>query len=100
MIDPVTAAGTRTDVISASAVERQNAVAEGDDFFSMMLSSLSEAKQSIQAAEATSLAGLKGEASTQEVVEATLAAQRSLAEVAAIRNKIVEAYLDVSRMQI
>lgn len=99
MIDRITSALPSTSVhgINGRSVEPSG---DADNFFSTMLGALSEARSSIEVAEATSIAGLRGEATTQQVVETTLAAQRSLAEVTAIRNKIVEAYLDVSRMQI
>ena len=47
-----------------------------------------------------SLAALKGEADTREVVDAVMSAEQTLQTAIAIRDKIVTAYLEVSRMAI
>jgi len=54
----------------------------------------------LETAEAASLQGLKGEADTREVVDAVLSAEQSLQAAIAIRDKIVTAYLEISRMAI
>ena len=51
-------------------------------------------------AEATSIAGIKGDASTYEVATSVMEAERSLKMTVAVRDKIVAAYLEISRMQI
>lgn len=51
-------------------------------------------------AEKVSFEGLQGQASTRQVVDAVMTAQQSLQTALAIRDKIVSAYLDISRMQI
>jgi len=56
--------------------------------------------QSVENAEATSIAGLKGEADTYEVVSSIMEAERSLRMAVAVRDKIISAYLEISRMQI
>ena len=47
-----------------------------------------------------SVQGIQGEADTREVVDAVMSAEQSLQAAIAIRDKIVSAYLEVSRMAI
>ena len=47
-----------------------------------------------------SIDALKGNADTRQVVDAVMSAQQALQTAVAIRDKIVSAYLDVSRMSI
>ena len=51
-------------------------------------------------AESMSIAALKGNADTRQVVDAVMNAQQVLQTAVAIRDKIVSAYLDISRMSI
>jgi flagellar hook-basal body complex protein FliE len=59
-----------------------------------------EAVESLRGAEATSVAALQGQASTLEVVEAIKSAEQALQTATAVRDKIVLAYQEVSRMAI
>ena len=54
----------------------------------------------LQNAEQVSIDALKGNADTRQVVDAVMSAQQALQAAVAIRDKIVSAYLDVSRMSI
>jgi flagellar hook-basal body complex protein FliE len=54
----------------------------------------------LQNAERVSMQGLQGKADTREVVDAVMSAEQSLQTAVAIRDKIVTAYLEVSRMAI
>lgn len=51
-------------------------------------------------AEKLSMSALEGKAETREVVDAVMSAERSLQTAIAIRDKIVTAYLEISRMAI
>ncbi len=51
-------------------------------------------------AEALSLQALQGKADTREVVDAVMSAEQTLQAAIAIRDKIVTAYLEISRMPI
>ena len=51
-------------------------------------------------AEYISMKAVQGEANTREVVDALMTAEQSLNTAIAIRDKIVTAYLEVTRMQI
>ena len=55
---------------------------------------------SVQNAEAISIKGIKGEASAYDVASAVVEAEQSLKMAVAVRDKIVSAYLEISRMQI
>lgn len=74
--------------------------AMGEAFAEMVTRLASTTITRLETAEAVSLQGLKGEADTREVVDAVLSAEQSLQAAIAIRDKIVTAYLEISRMAI
>jgi len=74
--------------------------AGGPDFANILGSLFSDTTSTLRAAEATSIAGVKGQASTQQVVEAVMSAEQTLQAAIAIRDKVTAAYLELSRMQI
>ena len=47
-----------------------------------------------------SVQGLQGQADTREVVDAVMSAEQALQAAVAIRDKIVSAYMEISRMAI
>ena len=59
-----------------------------------------DAVSSVNKAEATAVDGLQGKAGTREVVDAIMQAERSMQTAIAIRDKLVSAYHELSRMQI
>ena len=70
------------------------------DFGTVLGQMAMEAVGTIKAGEATAVAGIRGQATTQQVVESMMAAEQTLQAGIAIRDKVVSAYLEVSRMQI
>ena len=86
--------------ISGPALKPANVAAETS--FSAALSSVSqEAVSTLRNAEGLSLSALQGGGlDTREVVDAVMSAEQTLQAAIAIRDKIVTAYLDVSRMAI
>jgi len=56
--------------------------------------------QKLQAAEANSIQGIKGDAPLTDVVSSVMEAEQSLQTAIAIRDKIVQAYLEISRMPV
>lgn len=54
----------------------------------------------LRSAESVSFEALQGRGDTRAVVDAVLSAEQSLQTAVAIRDKIVSAYLDISRMAI
>jgi len=61
---------------------------------------LSSSVARLETAETMSIGAIRGEVETREVVDAVMSAEQSLQAAIAIRDKIVQAYLEVSRMQI
>jgi flagellar hook-basal body complex protein FliE len=70
------------------------------DFAAMLGELASGASGAVKNAEATAIAGVRGKASVQQVVEAVMAAEQTLQGAIAIRDKAVAAYLELSRMSI
>ena len=109
MIDPVlpaTAAPTAgplsvtgTDVVARAPNIGGNGET-GVDFGAMLTQLATNAANVVRQAEATSIAGIQGTATVQQVVEAVMSAEQTLQGAVAIRDKVVAAYLELSRMQI
>ena len=59
-----------------------------------------EAISTLKQGEQTAIAGVRGQATTQQVVEAVMASEQTLQAGIAIRDKVVSAYLEISRMTI
>lgn len=72
----------------------------GADFGTMLSQITADAANVVRHAETTSIAGVQGRASVQQVVEAVMSAEQTLQGAVAIRDKVVAAYLEISRMQI
>jgi flagellar hook-basal body complex protein FliE len=54
----------------------------------------------VKTGEATALAGINGQATTNQVVQAVMTAEQTLQAAIAIRDKVVTAFLEIGRMQI
>ena len=74
--------------------------AAATDFGQVLQQVASEAMDSIKAGERAAISGVQGKASVQQVVEAVMAAERSLQTAVAIRDKVTSAYQELSRMAI
>lgn len=72
----------------------------GADFSAVMSQLAGDAIGGLKTAEAASILGVRGQLPTQDVVEAVLSAEKTLQTAVAVRDKVVAAYLDLSRMQI
>jgi flagellar hook-basal body complex protein FliE len=70
------------------------------DFGSLLGKMTLEAISTLKAGEQTAVAGVRGQATTQQVVEAVMAAEQTLQASIAIRDKVVASYLEISRMTI
>lgn len=70
------------------------------DFGDIMAQLATSVRNDVRAGEAASIAGMQGRATTQQVVEAVMSAEQSLQTAVAIRDKVVAAYLELSRMAI
>lgn len=72
----------------------------GGDFGSMMSAMFKDVAGNLQAGEAASLAGIQGKMPLQQVVEAVMQAEQLLHTAVVVRDKVVGAYLEITRMQI
>jgi len=72
----------------------------GASFSEALSQAATKTVDTLQNAEQVSIQALKGDADTREVADAVMSAQQALQAAVAIRDKIVSAYLDVSRMSI
>jgi flagellar hook-basal body complex protein FliE len=70
------------------------------DFAALLGQVAADAAGTVRNAEALSIAGIRGQASVQQVVEAVMSAEQTLQGALAIRDKAVAAYLELSRMSI
>ncbi|CVI59641.1 MULTISPECIES: flagellar hook-basal body complex protein FliE [Agrobacterium] len=72
----------------------------GASFASVLGNVSIDAMNNLKKAEVASFEGIQGKANTREVVDAMLSAEQSLQTAIALRDKIVSAYLDITKMQI
>lgn len=88
---------------STSAIQGSAGAATGvakASFSDMMAQVATTAVDTLKAGEAASIAGIQGKASVQQVVEAVMSAEQTLQTAIAIRDKVVAAYQEISRMAI
>jgi flagellar hook-basal body complex protein FliE len=71
-----------------------------NDFAALLGNAISEFGQKMRQAEAVSIGGVKGTAALQDVVEHVMSAEQSLQTVIAVRDKVISAYQEISRMAI
>ncbi|WP_182084927.1 flagellar hook-basal body complex protein FliE [Aureimonas sp. ME7] len=90
----------RLDGISSPTTSAASTASAGQGFATAMADIAREAAQTMKSAEATSIQGVNGQASTQAVVDAVMGAERTLQTAVALRDKVVSAYLELSRMSI
>lgn len=72
----------------------------GETFLSALNNMAIQASDNLKQAEQASFDGLMGKANTREVVDAVMQAEQSLQTAIAFRDKIVNAYLEITKMQI
>jgi flagellar hook-basal body complex protein FliE len=104
MVDALSALsslGASSSVQGGTSVKSSAAVAApSEDFDSMLTRMVSDTVDTLKSAEAVSISGIKEKASVQQVVESVMAAEQSLQTAIAIRDKVVAAYMEISRMTI
>lgn len=108
MLDAVSALGVRslpvgpTGGVTAPLAPAKGAtpVDGGGDFASMLGAAITDFGNKLRQAEAVSINGVKGTASMQDVVEKVMSAEQSLQAVIAVRDKVISAYQEISRMAI
>ncbi|WP_137132538.1 flagellar hook-basal body complex protein FliE [Rhizobium sp. FY34] len=90
---------TSTNSTNSIAGSSQNAATEAMSFANVLGGMTADAMTSLKTAESKSFEGIKGTANTREVVDAVLQAEQSLQTAIAFRDKIVNAYLEITKMQ-
>lgn len=70
------------------------------DFSAMVGEAASQAVSAVREGDGMAIKGLTGEASLQQVVQATMAMEQTVQVSVALRDKLVEAYQDVMRMPV
>ncbi|MGG7516266.1 flagellar hook-basal body complex protein FliE [Allorhizobium undicola] len=98
-----TMASLGTGALSASGVTGQNSTpgtSTGLGFGEVLGNMMTTAVDNLKGAESTSLAGMTGKATTRQVVDAVMAADQTLQTALSLRDKLVSAYLDITKMQI
>lgn len=74
--------------------------AEGPSFAEMLRGATADAVQTLRESDAVAQAGIEGDATTQQVVEATLELESTLRIAVTMRDKLVEAYQEIMRMPV
>ncbi|MEP7453738.1 flagellar hook-basal body complex protein FliE [Phyllobacterium sp. SB3] len=107
MIDQLLSVSTRnalsklTETVNQGSSAGPAPAAVGQPSFDNVLSQLaSSVSGKLQNAEAVSMKSMTGDVPTRDVVNAVMDAEQSLQTAIAIRDKIVQAYLEISRMPI
>jgi len=107
MIDAISSelvrgAGETIQATSKTAVQAFLPTAAGASvgFDSVFNQVVIDAVSNLKAGEAASINGIRGKASAQQVVEAVMSAEQTLQMAIAVRDKVVAAYQEVSRMAI
>lgn len=109
MFDPVTAvtglarSGHVAPAAQSSAAPNVGHVGASGatrDFASVMADLAMDAIGVVKNGEAAGIAGIRGRVATQDVVEAVMAAEQTLQAAVSVRDKVVSAYTEISRMQI
>ena len=87
-----------TEAATSTQVTRAAGAVQGPDFAAVLAEVAAEGLQTLKTGEAAALAGLQGKASVQQVVEAVMSTEQTLQAAIAIRDKVVAAYQEISRM--
>lgn len=99
-LQPISAPGLVRTGLASDAAAGRAATIDGASFGDVLRDQINATITSVRIAEATSVAGIQGQASVREVTDAVMSAERSLQAATGIRDKIVTAYLDMTRMAI
>ena len=97
---PLAANAVQALTTTAPAASAAASASAGSGFGAAMAQASGDALKTMRAAETTSMAGLEGKASVQQVVDSVMSAERTLQTTLAIRDKAVAAYQQISQMQI
>jgi flagellar hook-basal body complex protein FliE len=87
------AAGQARDIVAGAQTP-------GEHFTNSIVKAGENFVDTLSTAEAASIRGINGQANTYEVAAAVMEAEQALRMAVSVRDKIVSAYLEISRMQI
>lgn len=90
----------KTSEITRSSSTLTPASPSAVGFGGVMEQVAADAIGTMKAGEAASISSIQGKVSAQRVVEAVMSAERTLQMTVAVRDKVVQAYQEVSRMAI
>jgi flagellar hook-basal body complex protein FliE len=90
----------RTSDVAKSSPAASPASTPAIGFDGVMEQVAADAIGALKAGEAASISSIHGKVSAQRVVEAVMTAERTLQMAVAVRDKVVQAYQEVSRMAI
>ena len=97
-LSPVIAAGL--DISSPAAAPGKAPPSGGPQFADVLSGMMSDFDMSLRSAEKLSVGALTGDVPLQKVVEAVVAAEQKVQLTTSVRDKIVAAYLELTRMPI
>ena len=97
---PQSFAVQKTGAAMTSGAQAAMAPGAGVDFGDMMAQMATNAVDTVKAGEAAAISGIQSKASVQQVVQAVMTAEQSLQTAIAIRDKVVAAYHEITRMAI
>jgi flagellar hook-basal body complex protein FliE len=101
MINPVSSLGfgAVSPAVKATPPAAPAATA-GVSFTDVLAQMTGNPMDALKSGEAMSIAGIQGKVSVQQVVQSIMTAEESLQAAIAIRDKVVSAYQEISRMSI
>ncbi|MEM9223577.1 MAG: flagellar hook-basal body complex protein FliE [Pseudomonadota bacterium] len=70
------------------------------DFGETFATVAANARDTLKAGEAAAISGISGDGGVQDVVQALMSAEQHLRAAIAVRDRVVAAYQEISRMQI
>ncbi len=99
-LSSVNTLGPSAGVGAATAVAPATGAAPAADFSQVLANVATDAIGTVRAGEVAAISGIEGKASIQSVVASVMAAEQTLQAAVAIREKVVSAYQEISRMAI
>lgn len=96
MMDAILPVSGKDAARAVTGAAAPSAASFGETFANVAAS----ARDTLRAGEATAISGITGDSSVQDVVEALMGAEQQLRAAIAVRDRVVAAYQEISRMQI
>lgn len=97
---PAAKAGAGNSTSASASVAGAEKQADGLSFGQLLENAVTDFSQTLHASEAASIGGIDGSVPTQQVVESIMKAEQQMHMAIAVRDKVVAAYQEISRMAI